>query len=134
MREILFRGKRTDNDEWVCGSVLQLNIGRTFICDGAVWIGTLTPCKLEVDPETVGQYTGLKDEHGEKIFEGDIVRVHDYLVKRGDPCHEFEGVVGHQNASFMIISDVVKHYRWIDYECEIIGNIHDNPELLEVES
>ena len=128
MREILFRGKRTDSGEWVDGNLFvdeknekhEIIVG--YVNYRIAW---------EVVPETVGQYTGGTDKNDRKIFEGDIVRVHDYLAKRGDPWHEFEGVVGHQNASFVIISDVVKHYRWIDYECEIIGNIHDNPELLE---
>ena len=137
MREILFRGKRTDNGEWVYGAFSEYDVklderGEIIIyrdpciidySDELLWNG--------VDPDTVGQYIGGTDKNGKKIFEGDIVRVHDYLAKRGDPWHEFEGVVGHENASFVIISDVVKHYRWMDYECEIIGNIHDNPELLE---
>ena len=122
MREILFRGKRTDNGEWIEGYFGIAN-EHPYISDEFKFYGVV--------PETVGQYTGRTDKKDRKIFEGDIVRVHDYLAKRGDPWHEFEGVVGHQNASFVIISDVVKHYRWIDYECEIIGNIHDNPELVE---
>ena len=55
MREILFRGKRTDNGKWVEGTFLHLNIGRDYICEGAVWIGTLQPYKEEVLPESVGQ-------------------------------------------------------------------------------
>lgn len=139
MKEILFRGKRIDNGKWIEGCLLKVTLsGKTaylIFGDEFGFAGTEVEalCHALVGPETIGQYTGVTDKNDRKIFEGDIVRVHDYLAKRGDPWHEFEGVVGHQNASFVIISDVVKHYRWIDYECEIIGNIHDNPEMMEAE-
>lgn len=113
MREILFRGKRKEDDEWVYGFLVsQKHIGD--------WV-TAYP----VDPNTVGQFTGLTDKDGKKIFEGDIVEIsHDaYSGARGEAFFK--------NGSFMLknVSDVLSLYGFLPW-CEVIGNIHDNPELL----
>ena len=142
MREILFRGKRKDNGKWVEGAFLHLNVGRDFICDGTVWIGTLQPVKYEVDPETVGQFTGLTDKNGKKIFEGDIVRYvnpdEDVITGRvsyGEHSysgtHEVGFYVEWQKPEWaMYLRDDLGF--WTNFrEIEVIGNIHDNPELLE---
>lgn len=82
-REILFRGKRVDNGEWVYGDLIQLHDGRKYIIDnkfGACiddkgnFINTKSQFVNEVIQETVSQYTGLTDKNGKKIFEGDIVQ------------------------------------------------------------
>ena len=126
MREILFRGKRKGNGEWVFGDLVHFP-DRTKIDthkNGQPWRG------YDVDPDTVGQFTGLTDKNGKRIFEGDIVRNADgYLFSAQYPfavkfCDgNFCGDAG----GFVYISG--EEFRY----CEVIGSIHDNPELLEVD-
>lgn len=114
MREILFRGKRAEDNKWVYGFVV--NGSHSII---GVYEDGHCFCFESVIPETVGQYTGLCDKNGNKIFEGDIVRfstAHAREIKYIDGCFGFEG-------SSIPIKYVNKF--------EVIGNIHDNPELLE---
>ena len=131
MREILFRAKRLDNGEWVEGFFSGETCDGPFspmyeqgniIKKGSGWW-------FSVDPATVGQFTGLLDKHGARIFEGDVVRAK-YVIKKY--LATVYGCVGHKNGSFVIEGEDITHYRWRDYEVEVIGNIHDNPELLEV--
>lgn len=137
MREILFRGKRVDNGEWIEG--YYTNIGKEwhYILTGKLIIG-LTGMgfeREEVIPETVGQYTGLTDNNGERIWEGDIVRC---KQERGN-----EGicVVREFNGSFLVcpitgnlLEMTLYSYWYNDYDLvEIIGNETDNPELLKGE-
>ena len=147
MREILFRGKRLDNDEWVEGFLAQTQ-GHTYIIqpgwyDDDLFI-SLYNITDKVDPETVGQYTGLTDKNGKKIFEGDVIKTHYINTKKNDFV---EQVVFHNgrfcsmfkfsdNARMWAnLPDGVQHLPqdkapYMDW-CEVIGNIHDNPELLE---
>lgn len=114
MREILFRGKRSDNGEWVEGS-LWVQIDKSYILTLASSRG------LEVDPDTVGQYTGLTDKNGKKIFEGDIV------LDADEPC-----MIAYENGCWKeIFQSDWWSFIYDDDEVEIIGNIHDNPELLK---
>ena len=138
MREILFRGKRTDNYEWIEGSLCT-----TIPSDEDFY--TISYFDFEgyyieenVIPSTIGQYTGLTDKNGKKIFEGDIIK-----YKNTDGI-KFNGVAltvtgkvvyNEKNASFAISGkDEIgaKHYDYFPIKnIEVIGNIHDNPELLK---
>lgn len=142
MRKILFRGKRTDNGEWVCGYyVLRKrpyfkDKGANFehiICDNLViddfndkqFVDTI-PITYSVDPETVGQYTGLTDTNDRKIFERDIVW-YDYEEERG--------IIQWDNdtARFIITCSTftVDFDNVYGCELEIVGNVYDDPELLK---
>lgn len=119
MREILYRGKRKDNGEWVYG----------YYCKCG-WTGkekdVIIPSHasalygIDVIPETVGQYIGLKDKNGNKIFEGDIIKCQIEYNCGGYP---------HSKTSYweVIMPDIYRVN--IDGKIEIIGNKHDNPEL-----
>ena len=123
MREILFRGKRTKTGEWVEGLLFHH-------CEKAssIWSGKLDKA-VWVNPETVGQFTGRIDKNGKKVFEHDILQICDG-VSRGivqwwenDQCYVLETKEGWH------IDDFGNYGRPEYYE--VIGNIHDNPELLE---
>lgn len=135
MREILFRGKRTDNGEWVFGDLVHFP-DRTKIDthkNGQPWRG------YDVDPDTVGQFTGLTDKNGKRIFEGDIVAQSWYdFNEPADDCFG-EVIFSVADCSFSVLcfdkSAIMSMgkgcaYHW---EVEVIGNVIDNPELLEVE-
>lgn len=133
MREILFRGKRKDNGEWVYGNyaVTDNNEKQHFIFQNKAF-------EFEVDPETVGQYTGITDDNEKKIFEGDILGVtnddpdYDYITKVYLDCDTLCVDVQGQDYDCTSIGFAIEIW---DDECdqvEIIGNIYDNPELLKV--
>lgn len=133
IREVIFRGKRTDNGKWECGDLLSPNefnaIPHIVYIDYLNEYGDIGEISTPVIPETVGQFTGLTDKNGVRIFEGDIVeRVSDgeraviswlkYFACFG---LSFDGwCCGFDNYDYNLPSDF-----------EVIGNIHDNPELLE---
>ena len=153
MREILFRGKRLDNGEWVYGSFIQVEH------ENGSFTAAIFPQKdaggdAEVSPATVGQYTGLKDKNGVYIFGGDIVDLFGMKGKVVQECGAFgiafmktidydllESKIPFNNSAnfcfndnFISFWEVFWNYEQDDnplYEVEIIGNIHDNKELLE---
>lgn len=131
----LSRGKRKDNGEWVDGNLVYT---RTTTLGVVTEIYTLE-MSYQVIPETVGQCTGLKDKNGKLIFEGDIVEYMDAYSDCNGEYTEFmnEGEVAYEDGSYFItnrssveMSDIVYKGK---LDGNIIGNIHDNPELLEVE-
>ena len=138
MREILFRGKRVDNGEWVEGSLILTTstkekayvVDSCYCYDGCInedgYADFDRLNAFEVIPETVGQFTGLTDKNGKKIFEGDIV---DILTE-----NEEIGVVAYDDGGFLVNADgfcVDFHANINGTDLEIISNIHDNPELLK---
>ena len=134
IREVIFRGKRTDNGKWVKGYLYITHIGSHEIgsYDAEINIERLT---FDVIPETVGQYTGLTDKNGKRIFEGDIVR-YGTNTNRADNEEIYEVVFETRGGSgyFGIrISEIETWQFCLEVPAklmEVIGNIHDNPELL----
>ena len=139
MRDYLFRGKRIDNGEWVegCGIIATENWVSIFTVIDNIDENSSEVNEIEVIPETVGQYTGLTDKNGKKIFEGDIVLVPyiDPIFKCAwndtSPCER--AIVKYCNGMFYVeyIESGDKFtLSAVDGYMKIIGNIYDNPELL----
>lgn len=145
MREIEFRGKRLDNGEWVYGSLFntiwRYHEDKSRVCyifpddmidaiDGDNWEDFADVAEdYEVDPDTIGQYTGLKDKNGTKIYEGDVIQLDTF----NPPLFVVDFVEG----AFCLKQDDYGYYTDIHYvqhaginQAENIGNIHDNPKLL----
>jgi uncharacterized phage protein (TIGR01671 family) len=132
MREIQFRGKRVSNSEWIYGDLHHGILSKSVFVNG-----------YEVDPGTVGQYTGLKDKNDVGIYEGDIVTWDDrsngkywrvaqvYYDKFGRLCYKFT----HKTTTTDLIGSIwyqgqFAYAETTHIDLEIIGNIHENPELL----
>ena len=132
MREILFRGKRTINGDWVYGDFVRGNERKSlrdsiFVYDSE----TQSFNDYEINPSTLGQYTGLTDKNGKRIFDGDVAKV--LQGKDKDIAY-----VGFENGAFMlypktgnIYERTLWSYWYNDWDVEVIGNITDNPELLK---
>ena len=140
MREILFRGKSVDNGEWFYGTPLYLtsetNENNKFVL--IVPIGCAFGCgELDVfyavDKDTIGQFIGLTDKNGNKIFEGDIVKgehIESSIITYGDAGFIYKKIQ-YLNKNWYFggsIDDI--EYGFGNGYVEIVGNIHDNPELL----
>ena len=125
MREILFRGKK-QNGEWLHGDLVHYGDKILIFSENA----QNSPDYYEVDPETVGQFTGLTDKNGVKIFEGDIVKANFPYAKTG--FVEFDK----KRCSFYVkptdgFAAYDKGYKMNANKLEVIGNIIENPELLK---
>lgn len=119
MREIIFRGKRVDNDEWLYGDLCRVN-EQVLIQPEWEYPNQWDDVDMNVIPETVGQFTGLTDKNGNKIFEGDV------LYSEPDESQEVFFI----NGSFAIKSSLTQealflHSRNMNYY-EVIGNIHES--------
>lgn len=127
MREILFRGKRTDNGEWVEGADIMHDTIRGKLC-----IADVGKDWISVDPETAGQFTGLTDENGVKIFEGDIVEIKDFSEGANfykQPTSIWIVKWYEQRATFGLNYMVPIRYNYFA-DSKVLGNIYDNPERL----
>lgn len=133
MREILFRGKHKATGKWCEGNLNICKQGVAIITPGDTPLG----CYGQVDPDTVGQYTGLTDKNGRKIFEGDIVDM-------GENWWDAAGPAGHDSQKTIVYwsEEHCGFDPFADYDCDccvyiqaelctVIGNIHDNPEILD---
>ena len=141
MREILFRGKRLDNGEWVEGYLYITHNGEheISIYNDEVNIERWTH---EVDPSTIGQYTGLTDKNGNRVVDGDLLPTAQVAAGLGGyyqpPLDYPVNVVVKWDLCAWMWETLCEDKRyisfpdaWCHYECEVIGNITDNPELLE---
>ncbi len=137
MRKILFRGKRTNNGEWVEGSYVAANhhwhkhgIHRDWIVCNAYANGGwfALGVKYPVITESIGQFTGLTDKNGKKIFEGDILNTSNSNCRIWYVDYKNTAFCSNQgNANYSCVLDDFMLYSSV----EVIGNIHDNPELLK---
>lgn len=137
-REHIFRGKSLDNGEWVIGDLVHVKGGALILPIGKGWD------QHRVDPETVGQFTGIKDKNGVDIYEDDIIECID---SHGEPVRHFVEFCERRGYYAQYIIDGGKMFIWnrnqeaggisqsYIYECGkyVIGNIYDNPELLKTE-
>lgn len=146
MREILFRGKRTYNGGWIEGSLIHADLldGRSYTsilpadetsvhpldwpylcCETGTFDGRAFPVK----PETVGQFTGLTDKNGKRIFEGDIVLCDRNIAPSVDKQTfetKYDRMDGFYGEGWSSCVTMDQHEMM-----EVVGNVHDNPELLE---
>lgn len=129
MRIIKFRGKRIKNGEWLYGDLMQDDRGGYYVfsidCDGL-------HKENKVDTDTIGQFTGLFDKNDKEIYEGDIVKIKSQIC--GDLFYEV--VYSIDEAAFAMKMDGNAVYRYFEEIAEgrmteVIGNIHDNPEILK---
>lgn len=129
-REILFRGKRTDNDEWVYGRLLAEDVIVPLNQEFEVEAKRIWGCDLTahiVAHKTVGQFTGLCDKNGTKIFEGDIIDWGFGLYVVVEYIKEYARFAGVNGDSIFPLEDTDDKEKRI----EVVGNVYDNPDLLK---
>lgn len=130
MREILFRGKQKENGEWIYGGIYSNN-DEYFIINDSLPVNELgSVCNgVPINPETVGKYTGLKDKNGTMIFEGDVIPYNedDSINLIVEWSNDYLGYfVG------LGLGETIEQPLFDFLYPEVIGNIHDNPELIKL--
>lgn len=147
MRTIKFRGKRTDNGEWVYGYYWKEDNNPCFrnelieqhyisVQNNHDWYLTSLD-DYNVITETVGQFTGLIDQNKEDIYEGDLIKMEEWWYEGDYKCFGFIGKVIFDNGQFAVNGNGDMNYIELDscsihnHQFEVIGNIYDNPELLK---
>lgn len=143
MRTIKFRGKRIDNGEWVSGSLDLTASQVSILWDRIDNEGDTAPWFADVDPDTIGQFTGLLDKNDKEIYEGDIINLNDedFELEHGNGIVVFldKDAGGRPCGGLWYLEDADEDSNtenslydlWYEGTLEIIGNIHDNPELLK---
>ena len=141
MREILFRAKRIDDSEWVEGYYAMMgkgNLIRHYIVQNCALTGLFEDPEdnmyfndVEIDPETLCQYTGLKDKNGNRIWENDIVRIENSMDEGIGNIEFYDGMWYVDGEPSDSLRDIVEYDDVA--EVEVIGNIFDNSELLKGE-
>lgn len=139
MKEILFRGQRADNKKWVEGFYFYKDRTQQHAIHCSSRMGVLTDGEFEIIPETIGQFTGLLDKNGKEIFEGDILNISWLTPSTGGYFQSDDAWC--ENEVIAKVDFIGDRFVYIKKDgkqtsikngstIEIIGNIHDNPELL----
>ena len=142
MRTIKFRGKASHNGEWLYGDLINIHgeyhiLGEDDMREDGHHVTQDSDRPTWVEPDTIGQFTCLYDKNGKEIYEGDIIRI---PTKHGDDVFWIGYESSHIGAFCLcedddcnsrFVSIFGRNYDYEPFDCEVIGNIHDNPKLLE---
>lgn len=128
MREILFRGKSTYGDEWLEGDLIHYDTNEYLILEQGFRLCDIQHDGVPIRKETIGQYTGVKDKHGVKIFEGDIIRTISIIASDKVGDNAFNVVVKWSGSGWIANGSLSCMHSSI---YEVVGNIYDNKDLIK---